>query len=123
MEQKPLRKSESSRRADRTIQQRTLWFMVLLGVLVFLTLFVKLFDLQVMQHEELEEKALRQQTRSVEVTASRGTIYDKNGNILAISATAETIFLSPLEVLNYYKDERKIVSAVAEIARILPFLS
>ena len=105
MEQKPLRKSESSRRADRTIQQRTLWFMVLLGVLVFLSLFVKLFDLQVMQHEELEEKALRQQTRSVEVTASRGTIYDKNGNILAISATAETIFLSPLEVLNYYKDE------------------
>ena len=59
MEQKPLRKSESSRRADRTIQQRTLWFMVLLGVLVFLALFIKLFDLQVMQHEELEEKALR----------------------------------------------------------------
>ena len=105
MERKPLRKSESSRRADRTIQQRSLWFMGLLGVLVFLALFVKLFNLQVIQHEELEEKALRQQTRSVEVSASRGTIYDKNGNILAISATAETIFLSPLEVLNYYKDE------------------
>lgn len=105
MERKPFRKSEASRRADRTIQQRTLWFMGLLGVLVFLALFVKLFDLQVVQHEELEEKALRQQTRSVEVSASRGTIYDKNGNILAISATAETIFLSPLEVLNYYKDE------------------
>lgn len=39
----------------------------------------------------------------MEVSASRGTIYDKNGNILAISATAETIFLSPLEVLNDYK--------------------
>ena len=105
MEHRPPRKSESSRRADRLIQQRTLWFMGLLGVLVFLALFVKLFELQVVQHEELEEKALRQQTRSVEVSASRGTIYDKNGNILAISATAETIFLSPLEVLNYYKDE------------------
>ncbi len=105
MEKKPLRKSESSRRADRIVQQRTLWFTVLLGVVVFIAVIARLVVLQVVQHEELEEKALRQQTRSVEVSASRGTIYDKNGNILAISATAETIFLSPLEVLNYYKDE------------------
>ncbi|MGM9619603.1 MAG: peptidoglycan D,D-transpeptidase FtsI family protein, partial [Oscillospiraceae bacterium] len=103
MEKKPRRKSESSRRADRVIQQRTLWFMGILGLLVFLALFAKLFDLQLLQHETLEEKALRQQTRSVEVSASRGTIYDKNGNILAISATAETVFVSPLEMLNAYK--------------------
>ncbi len=105
MEQNPRRKSESSRRADRVIQQRTLWFMGLLGVLVFAAVIVRLFVLQVGQHQELEAKALKQQTRSVEVSASRGTIYDKNHNILAISATAETIFLSPLEFLNDYKDE------------------
>ena len=85
MERKPVRKSESSRRADRIIQQRTLWFTALLGVIVFIAVIARLFTLQVVQHEELEEKALRQQTRSVEVSASRGTIYDKNGNILAIS--------------------------------------
>jgi stage V sporulation protein D (sporulation-specific penicillin-binding protein) len=39
-----------------------------------------------------------QQTRSTVVTASRGTIYDASGNILAISSTAETVFLSPLEL-------------------------
>ncbi|MGM9662971.1 MAG: penicillin-binding transpeptidase domain-containing protein [Oscillospiraceae bacterium] len=105
MEQRPHRKSESSRRADRIVQQRTLWIMGILGLLVFLALFAKLFDLQIFQHEELEEKALLQQTRSVTVSASRGTIYDRNGNILAISATAETVFVSPLELLNAYKDQ------------------
>lgn len=105
MEKKPHRKSESSRRADRIVQQRTFWFMLLLGIVVFAAVLVKLYTLQIVQHEELEERAVRQQTRSTELTASRGVIYDKNGNILAISATAETIFVSPLELLNYYKDK------------------
>lgn len=41
---------------------------------------------------------MSQQTRRTVVTASRGTIYDASGNILAISASAETIILSPLEI-------------------------
>ncbi len=103
MENKNQRKSASSRHADRVIQERTLWFMLLLGAVVFIALFVKLYSLQIIQHDDLEGRAVRQQTRSTSVTASRGTIYDRNGNILAISATAETIFASPLEFLNSYK--------------------
>ena len=104
MTKKPERKSEASRRADRIIQQRTLWLMGILGALVFVAVAAKLYDLQIVQHDKLEAKALTQQTRSTVVSASRGEIYDRNGNVLAISATAETIFASPLEVLNYYKD-------------------
>ncbi|MBQ0038261.1 MAG: PASTA domain-containing protein [Clostridiales bacterium] len=72
--------------------------MLVLGVGAFLLLFCKLYQLQILRHEELQELAVDQQTRSTEVTASRGTIYDRNGNILAISATAETVFLSPKEL-------------------------
>ncbi len=92
------RKSEKVRRANRIIQNRTMILMAVLGVLVFLILVIKLFSLQVLRHDELEAKALDQQTRSTEVAATRGTIYDRNGNIMAISATAETVFLSPLEM-------------------------
>ena len=92
------RKSEKVRRANRIIQNRTMILMVVLGVLVFLILVIKLFSLQILRHDELEAKALDQQTRSTEVAATRGTIYDRNGNIMAISATAETVFLSPLEM-------------------------
>ena len=104
------RKSEKVRRANRVIQNRTMIVMVVLGVVVFIALFFKLFSLQILRHDELEAKALDQQTRSTEVTATRGTIYDRNGNIMAISATAETVFLSPLEINRALSDKDKPVS-------------
>ena len=72
------RKSEKVRRANRVIQNRTMIVMVVLGVVVFIALFFKLFSLQILRHDELEAKALDQQTRSTEVTATRGTIDRKS---------------------------------------------
>ncbi|MBE6939557.1 MAG: PASTA domain-containing protein [Ruminococcaceae bacterium] len=104
------RKSEKIRRANRVIQNRTFVLMLVMGVALFLLLFGKLFELQILRHEELQEKAVDQQTRSEVVTASRGTIYDRNGNVLAISATAETVFLSPKELNEELEDEEDPVS-------------
>ena len=92
------RKSENIRRANRVIQTRTFVLMLVLGVAMFLVLALKLYQLQIKQHDYYQSKALDQQTRSTVVTASRGTIYDRNGNELAVSATAETVFLSPKEL-------------------------
>ena len=92
------RKNESIRRANRVIQSRTFVLMLIMGILIFVLLFFRLYDLQITRHEELQGKAVSQQTRRTVVTASRGTIYDASGNILAISASAETIILSPLEI-------------------------
>ena len=92
------RKNESIRRANRIIQSRTFTLMLIMGILMFVLLFFRLYDLQITRHEELQGKAVSQQTRRTVVTASRGTIYDASGNILAISASAETIILSPLEI-------------------------
>ena len=101
------RKSENSRRANRTIQLRTFILMLVLGVAMFLPLFGKLYQLQIKRHEELQKLAVSQQTRSTVVSASRGTIYDRNGNILAISASAETVFLSPKEISDTLKASEK----------------
>ena len=43
---------------------------------------LKLYDLQINQHDELKAKAVNQQTDSTVISASRGTIYDTNGNVL-----------------------------------------
>ena len=102
--QNPNRKSESIRRANRIIQTRSFVLMILMGVVMFVLLFFRLFDLQITRHEELQSKAVNQQTRRTVVTASRGTIYDTAGNILAISSSAETIILSPLEINNALND-------------------
>lgn len=53
---------------------------------------------------------MNQQTRRTVVTASRGTIYDRTGNIMAISASAETIILSPLEIDRAVNDKDAPVS-------------
>ncbi len=98
MPNQPNRKSEEIRRVNRVIQTRTFVLMLVMSIGVFVLLFAKLYQLQILRHEELQSKALDQQTRSTEVTATRGTIYDRGGNILSISATAETVFLSPLEL-------------------------
>ena len=104
----PKRKQENARRATQTIQRRSLWFLLVFGVVCFAALFIKLFNLQITQHDFLEGKAVEQQTLSTTVTASRGTIYDRNGTTLAISATAETITISPLEIAerSAQEDER-----------------
>ncbi len=106
----PERKNENIRRANRVIQTRSFVLMILMGVVMFALLFFRLFDLQITQHEELQSKAVSQQTRRTVVTASRGTIYDAAGNILAISSSAETIILSPLEIDNAVNDKEKPVS-------------
>ncbi len=118
----PNRKSEKIRRANRIIQTRTFLLMLVMGLGVFVLVFAKLYNLQIVRHEELQNKALDQQTRSTEITANRGTIYDRSGNILAISATAETIFLSPLELEEELNKEGTVWTAdflVDNLARIL----
>ena len=106
----PNRKDENIRRANRVIQTRSFVLMLLMGVGMFVLLFFQLFDLQIVRHEELQSKAVSQQTRRTVVTASRGTIYDRTGNIMAISASAETIILSPLEIDRAVNDKEAPVS-------------
>ena len=116
MANNPRRKSDAARRANHVIRSRTVLIMSLLGVVTFLALFWKLYDLQIRQHAELQEKAVAQQTASTVVTASRGTIYDSGGNVLAESATAELIFLSPLEIQAFVDDQEDAIEEAAKEA-------
>ena len=106
------RKSDDIRRANQVIRGRTVWLMAIFGVATFLLLFWKLFDLQILRHEELESKAVSQQTRSSIITASRGTIYDRGGEVLAISTTAETVNISPKDIASFVDDQEKMRSII-----------
>lgn len=109
------RRPESARRANRVIQSRTLLLLGVFGVLTFVLLFTKLYHWQITEHDELQSVAVRQQTLRTTVDASRGTIYDRNGTILAMSASAETIFLSPKEIIENEQDQDLIAEGLAEI--------
>lgn len=115
-EKNPRRKSESARRANQTIRTRTVLIMALLGVVTFVMLIFKLYDLQINQGPELQKKALAQQTRSTVISPNRGTIYDRNHYELAISASAETLILAPKEVLEFVEEQEKAREEAAKKA-------
>ena len=112
----PRRKSDAARRANQVIRGRTVLIMLVLGVATFVVLFFKLYDLQVNQYESLRTRAVNQQTASTVISASRGTIYDTGGNVLAVSSTAETIFLSPLDIAEYVETQEKNIEEAAKKA-------
>ena len=118
MAQPQKRRPESARRANRIIQTRTLLLLGVFGVLTFVLLFAKLYHWQITEHDELQSVAVRQQTLRTTVEASRGTIYDRNGTILAMSASAENIFLSPKEIVENDQDQNLIANGLAEILNL-----
>lgn len=106
---------EAGQRPDKTILSRTLILMTVCGVVAFIVLGVKLYDIQIVKHDKYERMAVEQQTRESKVTAARGTIYDANGKILAMSASVETVFISPKEIEIHNEDKELIASGLSVI--------
>ena len=71
---------------------------LVLGLLAFVPVLFRLYDLMVRNYEYYAAKALRNQTRTTQVAADRGYIYDRNMNILATSRGVVTIYLDPHEL-------------------------
>ena len=94
---------EQNQRANRTILRRTLVLMVLCGIVAFVPLIGTLYHLMITEHDYYNEKAIKNQTRSTNLTATRGVIYDADMNVLASSSTVETVFIDPNEIAEQMK--------------------
>ena len=100
--------------ANRRLLRRTLILMAICGVLIFIPVLAKLWNLQITRHDELEQMAVTQQTNTQAITAPRGTIYDTNGNVLAISATAYDVIISPKAIADLQTELDKKKAAAQE---------
>ena len=72
---------------NRSLFRRTIFLMIALGFAAFVPLIFRLYQLQIAEHTQWEERAAGQQTKNVSVTAMRGAIYDREGRTLAMSAS------------------------------------
>ena len=66
--------------------------------LLALLFFGRLFYLQVIVSGQYSAMAQETRTVSFDTTPRRGTIYDRNGTVLATSVDATTIYANPAEV-------------------------
>ncbi|MBR2176563.1 MAG: PASTA domain-containing protein [Clostridia bacterium] len=96
--------------AAATLWRRSTIIMLIVLILGFGLVFSRLFYLQVYMAEELQQKAVEQQLHDTQVSAKRGSIYDRNGKILAQSITVWDIVLAPANFKKADDETRKKVS-------------
>lgn len=85
--------------SKRAIFRRTIFLMGVCGVLMFVPLAWKLWDIAIVHHDEYQKMAAQQQTKDYTISARRGNIYDRNKNLMAMSATVYKLILSPLDLV------------------------
>lgn len=71
--------------------------------LLTLLLLIRIYNLQVVNHEFYQEEALGNQMRSLPITPSRGKIFDRNGTLLATNQLTYQLTLTPEKVKNISK--------------------
>lgn len=102
-------------RADSGQHRRIIAVMAVLGVAAFVPIALQLYGLMIGDYAYYSNLALRNQTRTTVVTAHRGTIYDRNMNILALSETVENVYLDPHELKQSKADLDMIANELAGI--------
>ncbi|HKU80525.1 MAG TPA: penicillin-binding protein 2, partial [Candidatus Tumulicola sp.] len=68
-------------------------FLLVAGYLLW-----RLYDVQVVHGAEYSQRALAQRSDTVEVFARRGSILDRNGNVLARSLPSESVYAVPRDL-------------------------
>ncbi|MEG2044446.1 MAG: penicillin-binding transpeptidase domain-containing protein, partial [Clostridia bacterium] len=105
----------------KPMYRRMLGVSLVLLFVGFSLLVVKLFSIQVLDYKKYQQKAIEQQTRDVTIAPKRGTIYDRNGKELAVSATAYMVYINPQSIKDGETEtrEQKIEKISTKLAEIL----
>ena len=89
----------AKRGTTATLKKRTI------GIVAFIVaglvlVSARLLYFQTVMAEELQKRAVEQQLSDTTISARRGSIYDRNGNLLAQSLTVWNIVLEPANIKN-----------------------
>lgn len=91
--------------------QKRIKVIFLIMVIIFCSLGVRLFVVQIINGKELQQRATDQWTRDLALTAPRGSFFDTTGDTLAVSYTTYDVYVRGRQVT----DAEKTASILAEI--------
>jgi len=86
----------------------------LLVFLVFLAIIIRVFYIQVISYDKLENLADNLWSRNLPISADRGLITDRNGAVLADNITTVSLVFVP----NQIKDKERVSKDIAEILNV-----
>jgi cell division protein FtsI (penicillin-binding protein 3) len=83
------------RRRRRGSGRRRLLVLLVASVLAFLAISGRLIVLQVLDAGSLDQAAAKQRRHAIELPATRGRVFDRNGGDLALSVPARIVYAQP----------------------------
>ncbi len=81
---------------------------LILSIILVIALLFRLAYLQIYISEDLKKGALEQWTKSIDIKAKRGIIYDRKGKKLAFSINAFTIYAYPADIKDAHETAKKL---------------
>lgn len=86
----------------------------LMGVLLlgFVVVLSEAFGIQVQGHKFYQDKADRQYIRKKKIPVSRGIIYDRNGDVLALSVAMASVGVNPKKILDQESEIDRLAEAL-----------
>lgn len=82
----------------------------------FLSLVMRGFYLQVINNDFLQEKGESRYRRDIEVSASRGKIVDRNGDMLAVSTPMKSIWAIPSDAREMPVEQKRQLAELLEMS-------
>lgn len=96
-------------------------FIGIVIVIAFLLLLLRILKYQTLDYGKYRDKVLNQITTEAEVVADRGKIYDRNGVLLASSATTYRVFIAP-RIVSQVSEEQELKYDVLIATELAPIL-
>ena len=107
---------EVIRETAKKILTSRVFALAVVFTVMFVTLIVKLFDLQIVRGQEFLDDYVQLTERTVKTPGTRGNIYDRNGNLLAYNEAAYSVTIQNTGV---YKDSASMNAMLYRLVKIL----
>ena len=94
------------------------WRSRMVGLLLmaaFLVLLMRAFYLQVINNDFLQEKGDSRYLRDIEISASRGKVTDRNGDMLAVSTPMRSIWAIPSDARTMSGEQKRQLAELVEL--------
>ncbi|MEK7828744.1 MAG: penicillin-binding protein, partial [Deltaproteobacteria bacterium] len=85
----------------------------LLFVFIFIVIFIKAFQLQVLERSKLKARADDQHLKTMNIIPIRGTLYDRGMRELAVSMEVDSVYAQPGRIDNVKKTASLLAAALS----------